>query len=151
LFEPGAPAGPSRRYTVLMDAILIDTQHKEQLIDITALVEQRITQACFRDGLCHLWCRHTTAALTVSENADPDVKRDILMALERIVGEDWPYTHAEGNSPAHMKSSLLGCALTLPVAGGKLALGTWQGVLFAEFDGPRIGRKVQVMVIPGGG
>ncbi len=142
---------PAPRYTYGMDVIALDTQAREQLIDITALVQRVITSAGIGDGVCHLWCRHTTAALTVNENADADVKLDLLLALSRIVSDSWPYTHAEGNSPAHVKSSLLGCELTVPVSGGKLALGTWQGVLFAEFDGPRTGREVQVTLIPSGG
>jgi secondary thiamine-phosphate synthase enzyme len=131
-----------------MDIISIDTHSTEQLIDITAQVRRIVADSGTSAGVCHLWCRHTTAALTINENADPDVKRDILMALSHIVSNSWPYTHGEGNSPAHVKSSLLGCQLTIPIADGKLALGTWQGVLFAEFDGPRAGRKVMVTVIP---
>jgi secondary thiamine-phosphate synthase enzyme len=133
-----------------MDIISIDTHATEQLVDITDLVQRIVSNSGVGEGLCHLWCRHTTAALTVNENADPDVKRDILMALSRIVSDSWPYTHAEGNSPAHVKSSLTGCQLSIPITGGKLALGTWQGVLFAEFDGPRAGRKVMVTVIADG-
>jgi len=131
-----------------MDIISIDTHGAEQLVDITALVQRIVANSGVSDGLCHLWCRHTTAGLTINENADPDVKRDILMALGRIVSDSWPYTHSEGNSPAHVKSSLIGCQLAIPIVGAKLALGTWQGVLFAEFDGPRAGRKVAVTVIP---
>jgi secondary thiamine-phosphate synthase enzyme len=130
-----------------MHTISIDTHSVEQLIDITAQVQQIVAGSGAGDGVCHLWCRHTTAGLTVNENSDPDVKRDILMALNHIVSNTWPYTHGEGNSPAHVKSSLIGCQLTIPIAGGELALGTWQGVLFAEFDGPRAGRKVVVTVI----
>lgn len=134
-----------------MHEIVIDTQAKEQLLDLTAQVRRIVAAAGIRDGLCHLWCPHTTAALTINENADPDVKQDLLLALSRIVIASWPYAHAEGNSAAHVKSSLLGCSLTLAVAHGELALGTWQGILFAEFDGPRSGRKVQVTFIPSGG
>lgn len=133
-----------------MDIISIDTHGAEQLVDITDIVQRIVASSGVAEGVCHLWCRHTTAGLTINENADPDVKRDLLMALQHIVSNSWPYTHGEGNSPAHVKSSLLGCQLTIPMAGGKLALGTWQGVLFAEFDGPRAGRKVMVTVIPSG-
>ena len=137
-------------YNYDMDIISIDTHGREQLIDITDLVQRVVASSGVAEGLCHLWCRHTTAGLTVNENADPDVIRDILMALDRIVSDAWPYTHAEGNSPAHVKSSLLGCQLTIPIVEGRIALGTWQGVLFAEFDGPRAGRKIMVTVIPSG-
>jgi secondary thiamine-phosphate synthase enzyme len=132
-----------------MASISIDTRQREEFIDITALVQRHIANSGITDGLCHLWCRHTSAALTVNENSDPDVQFDLLMGLERIVNNSWPYRHAEGNSPAHLKSSLLGCQLAVPVRGGKLALGTWQGIYFAEFDGPRAGRQVQVTVIVG--
>jgi secondary thiamine-phosphate synthase enzyme len=88
---------------------------------------------------------HTTAAVTINENADPDVKADILMALRKAVPAALPYEHAEGNSPAHAKSSLVGSSVTVIVAGGKLQLGTWQGICFCEFDGPRA-RQVWVHV-----
>ena len=130
-----------------MVTITLNTSAREQLIDITAQVARAVEQSGISDGVCHLLCQHTTAALTVNENADPDVKRDLLMALSRIVSDSWPYRHAEGNSAAHVKSSLLGCQLTLPVHGGRLALGRWQGVLFAEFDGPRQARQVQLTVV----
>lgn len=130
-----------------MATITLNTSAREQLIDITAQVARAVEQSGVADGVCYLLCQHTTAALTVNENADPDVKCDLLMALSRIVSDGWPYSHAEGNSPAHVKSSLLGCQLTLPVRGGRLALGRWQGVLFAEFDGPRQGRQVQLTMV----
>ena len=131
-----------------MELLTLDTQLRQELVDITPKVGAIIAASGVKDGICHLWCRHTTAAITINENADPDVKYDLLMALERIVGYDWPYQHAEGNSPAHVKSTLVGCQLTLPVSNGKLDMGTWQGVLFAEFDGPRRNRQVSVTVIP---
>jgi secondary thiamine-phosphate synthase enzyme len=131
-----------------MQIISLDTAQREQLIDISSQLQSVVSASGMREGLCHLWCLHTTAGLTINENADPNVKRDLLMALEPIVGRDWPYTHAEGNSVAHVKSSLMGCELSIPVSGGELALGTWQGVLFAEFDGPRRGRQVAVTLLP---
>ncbi|MBN2083549.1 YjbQ family protein [bacterium] len=134
-----------------MQIITLDTGAREVLIDITPRVAEVVAASQVKAGLCHLWCYHTTAALTINENADPDVKTDLLMALERIVGYDWPYQHAEDNSPAHVKSSLLGCQLTIPVNGGKLELGRWQGIIFAEFDGPRQGRRVSVSIINSGG
>ncbi len=89
-------------------------------------------------GLCHLFCTHTTAGLTVNENADPDVRHDLLLALDRTVPEDNPgYRHFEGNSAAHLKAALMGFDVTLPVENGKLALGRWQTIYFCEFDGPR--------------
>jgi secondary thiamine-phosphate synthase enzyme len=131
-----------------MQYISLDTSAKEQLIDITSQVREIVSRAGTLEGVVQLWCLHTTAALTVNENADPDVQHDLLMALERIVSFDWPYRHAEGNSPAHIKSSLLGCQLAVPVSDGQLALGSWQGIQFAEFDGPRRGRRVALTVVP---
>jgi secondary thiamine-phosphate synthase enzyme len=130
-----------------MQTITIASNKREELIDITSEVNAALARSGVREGLCHLFCRHTTAALTVNENADPDVKHDIIMGMERIVGYDWPYDHSEGNSPAHIKSSLLGASLLVPVADGRLALGRWQGVMFAEFDGPRPERKIQLTFV----
>ncbi|MCH7472270.1 YjbQ family protein [bacterium] len=134
-----------------MDMITLDTHQKEELIDVTGKVRQIVAASGVADGLCHIFCRHTTAGLTINENADPDVKRDILMALSRMVSDDWPYKHGEGNSPAHLKSSIMGCQLSIPIRSGRLELGTWQGILFAEFDGPRHGRRIHITVIHSGG
>jgi secondary thiamine-phosphate synthase enzyme len=131
-----------------MEIITLDTTVREQFVDITAQVRTIVEHKGVQDGMCLLWCRHTTAALTVNENTDPDVQSDIIMALGRIISSDWPYTHSEGNSTAHLKSSLIGCSLSLPIRGGELSMGVWQGVYFCEFDGPRKGRQVSVSVIP---
>lgn len=131
-----------------MSTVQIESQRAQELIDITARIQRAVADSGVKDGVCHLWCHHTTAALTVNENADPDVKNDLLMALGQVVADDWPYRHAEGNSPAHVKSSLIGCQLSVPVLDGHLLLGTWQGILFAEFDGPRKNRRVTASVIP---
>jgi len=98
------------------------------------------------EGICHLFIPHTTAAVTINENADPSVTRDILMMLNKLIPSEDDYRHLEGNSPAHIKSSLLGCSETVFVESGKLVLGTWQGIFFCEFDGPR-SRKVYVKVV----
>lgn len=91
-----------------------------------------------REGMCHVYCPHTTAGLTINENADPDVRHDMLLALEKVVpSDDASYRHAEGNSAAHVKASLMGFTVSLPIVDGRLALGTWQGVYLCEFDGPR--------------
>jgi secondary thiamine-phosphate synthase enzyme len=131
-----------------MDIITLDSHAWEELIDITPQIRDIVARRGVSDGICHLWCRHTTAALTVNENTDPDVAHDLLMALGRIVSRDWPYLHSEGNSTAHIKSSLLRCDLSLPVRGGELSMGVWQAVYFCEFDGPRQGRQVSIAVIP---
>ena len=97
-------------------------------------------------GICHLFAPHTTAGLTINENADPTVKADILMVLNKVVSDKEPYRHAEGNSPAHIKASLMGSGLTVLIADGRLVLGTWQGIFFCEFDGPR-SRRLLVKIV----
>ena len=107
--------------------------------DITAQVEEDVRESGIREGLCTVFCPHTTAAITINENADPNVQRDLKLALGDIFGRrDRPeYHHVEGNSHAHLKSSVVGASETIPVSGGRLVLGTWQGIYFCEFDGPR--------------
>ncbi len=122
--------------------IISDT--KTQIIDITEDVEKLVSKV--KKGICNIYCPHTTAGLIINENADPSVKDDILMQLNKIVPENATYSHTEGNSPAHIKSSLVGVSLNIPVVNGKLMLGTWQGIMFCEFDGPR-SRKVIVSLI----
>jgi len=126
----------------------VKTTRRCELVDITAEVRGAVRAAGVGEGLCVVWCPHTTAGITVNENADPDVRADLLMGLERIVDARWPFRHGEGNSDAHLKSTLVGCERTLVVRGGELRLGTWQAVFFCEFDGPR-SRRVEVTVLPG--
>ncbi len=128
-----------------MKMIELRTRTKDEIVDLTAEVARIVDASGVTDGLCAVFVPHTTAAVTINENADPDVKADILMTLGKAVPEGLPYAHAEGNSPAHVKSSLIGSSVTVIVAGGKLRLGTWQGISFCEFDGPR-SRKVWVHV-----
>ena len=119
--------------------------------DITAQVELDVRESGIREGLCTVFCPHTTAAITINENADPDVQRDLKLALGDIFGRsDRPeYRHMEGNSHAHLKSSLVGASEVIPITGGSLALGTWQGIYFCEFDGPRHRRfHVQLVECP---
>jgi len=122
----------------------IRSQEKRQLVDIADQVQHAVAESGVREGLCQLFVPHTTAGLTLNENWDPTVGRDILSALERIVPSR-PYSHREGNSPAHIMASLVGCEATLFIENGRLLLGTWQGVFLAEFDGPR-SRRVLVRV-----
>lgn len=129
-----------------MDTLEVRSRTREELIDLTGEVGRLVAAAGVKDGLCFVFVPHTTAAVTINENADPDVKADILMALRKVVPDGLPYEHAEGNSPAHVKSSLVGSSLTVIVEGGRLQLGTWQGICFCEFDGPRT-RKVWVQVV----
>ena len=100
------------------------------------------------EGVCHIFAAHTTAGLTINENADPSVQSDILMVLNKIISEKEAYRHLEGNSPAHLKASLMGPQFTVLVSHGRLLLGTWQGVFLCEFDGPRT-RKVYIKIMAG--
>ncbi len=113
------------------------TTARNQLIDISAQVRDFIISSKFRDGLCVVFVPHTTAAITINENADPSVKSDILRKLSESFPQEDGYRHTEGNSDSHIKSSLVGCSETVLVDNGELLLGTWQGIYFCEFDGPR--------------
>ncbi len=115
-------------------------------MDITRLVEQAAADAKVTDGVCIVFVPHTTAGVTINENADPDVAQDILRFLAESIPKKWPYRHLEGNSDAHIKVSLVGSSVQVPLAGGGLALGPWQAVYLAEFDGPRT-REIQVVVL----
>ncbi len=129
-----------------MDTIEIRTSTREECVDLTAEVGRAVAASGVASGMCVVAVPHTTAGVTVNENADPDVRADLLMILRRIVPDALPYAHAEGNSPAHVKASLIGSSVTLIVEGGRLQLGTWQGIFFCEFDGPRT-REVRVQII----
>jgi secondary thiamine-phosphate synthase enzyme len=120
-----------------MRTIEVKTQAREELVDITARVREELVSSGVKDGICHVYVPHTTAAVTINENADPSVKEDILMALRKIVPDSLPYRHSEGNSPAHVKACLIGSSIKVIIDEGQLALGTWQGIFFCEFDGPR--------------
>ena len=120
-----------------MISLSLETAERTMLVDVTPLVEQALAASGLREGAVLVFCPHTTAGMTVNEDADPSVRRDLLMALERLVPADLPFAHLEGNSDAHVKASLMGSSVTVPVEDGHLALGTWQGIYFAEFDGPR--------------
>ena len=113
----------------------VRTQRRAGFVDITRDVAALVRDA--GDGVVLVYVPHTTAGVTINENADPSVRDDLEMALQRLVPEDLPFTHAEGNSDAHTKASLMGSSVSVPVQGGALQLGTWQGIYFAEFDGPR--------------
>ncbi|MHB8762839.1 MAG: secondary thiamine-phosphate synthase enzyme YjbQ [Deferrisomatales bacterium] len=123
----------------------VQTPGRERLVEVTRQVAQALAASGVTEGLCTVFVPHTTAGVTVNENADPDVARDLLAFLAEAVPRTGPYRHGEGNSDAHIKASLLGHSAQLPVTGGGLALGTWQGIFLAEFDGPRH-RRVHVVV-----
>lgn len=120
----------------------------EEFVNITDRVREALTKSVIAEGICVVFCPHTTAGLTINENADPDVIRDLLFALDKTYPHRTEFRHSEGNSPAHLKASTMGSSLTLLVTGGKLVLGTWQGVYFCEFDGPR-SRTFYVKVMEG--
>jgi secondary thiamine-phosphate synthase enzyme len=123
-----------------MDAeFTVVSKKREELVDVTEKVEEFVSKSAKKSGICIVYTPHTTAAVTINENADPDVCADILASLNDIV-KDVGFRHSEGNSAAHVKSSLLGCSQTVIVESGKLKLGTWQGIYLCEFDGPRTRR-----------
>jgi secondary thiamine-phosphate synthase enzyme len=126
-----------------MTLLTIETAARFEMIDITGRVAALVRESGIKQGICHAFVPHTTAAVTINENADPDVPRDILAALDRIVPFSGRYLHAEGNAAAHVKASLFGSSQTLLIEDGSLVLGTWQSLFFCEFDGPRT-RKVLV-------
>ena len=131
-----------------MDRIEVPTQSKQEFQDITSQVQEVVDQSGISDGLCFLFCPHTTAGLTLNENWDPSVRHDLGIVFNDLVPQRNDFRHSEGNSPAHAKTTLTGSSLTLFVDDGKLVLGSWQGVYLAEFDGSRR-RKVFIKVIEG--
>lgn len=131
-----------------MPALSIATSAREELVAITREVQDLVGAQGWDNGAVLLYCPHTTCAVTVNEQADPDVARDISVNLSRFIPRHGDYRHAEGNSDAHIKSSLVGCEQLVPLAGGRLQLGTWQGLYFCEFDGPRR-RTLWVSFLPG--
>ena len=132
-----------------MQTFQVRTSTRTEFINVSRPVQEAVKKAGVEDGICIIFVPHTTAGVTINENADPSVVHDIVMALNKIVLFQDQYRHLEGNSPAHIKASLVGCSETVFVESGKLVLGTWQGIFFCEFDGPR-NRKVHVRVVSDG-
>ncbi|RKX79555.1 MAG: YjbQ family protein [Spirochaetes bacterium] len=120
-----------------MESFKISTRSKTELIEITGQVQRVVSSSGVREGVCHVFIPHTTAGVTVNESADPSVRKDLIMALNRVIPLNDAYAHMEGNAPAHIKASMVGSSVTIPVSEGAIALGTWQGIFFCEFDGPR--------------
>lgn len=120
-----------------METLTLHTTTREQMLDITSAIRELVSTRGWRDGALLLFCPHTTGALTVNEAADPDVARDMTVNMGHLVPRHGDYRHAEGNSDAHIKTSLFGPSLMLIVDGGEVRLGTWQGIYFCEWDGPR--------------
>ena len=130
----------------MLKKLSVGTTQHSQMVDITALIQRAVTDSGIRDGICTVFIPHTTAAVTINENADPDVVRDFLAEINKIVPWEDGYRHAEGNSAAHLKASMIGFSQQIIIDGGQLLLGTWQGIYFCEFDGPRQ-RKVYVKLM----
>lgn len=126
----------------------VRTSARCEFVNIDAQVQKAVAASGVSDGVCLVFVPHTTAAVTINENADPDVRRDIIAELDKVIPLANNYQHMEGNAAAHIKASLLGCSAAVVVQNGKLNLGTWQSLFFCEFDGPRT-RQVWVKVLPG--
>jgi secondary thiamine-phosphate synthase enzyme len=129
-----------------MQTLIVKTDRRTQLLNVTAQVEKAVTASGVTTGICYLYVPHTTAAITINECADPDVARDVEGALDRLIPVAGPYRHSEGNSDSHVKAVLVGANQIIHIEGGKLVLGRWQGVFFCEFDGPR-DRRLQVKIL----
>ncbi len=132
----------------MIHTLSVRTHSRTEILDLTGQVQEMVRQSDVEEGVCHIFVAHTTAGLTINENADPSVKSDILMVLNKVISDKETYRHMEGNSPAHIKASLMGPNLTVLVSGGRLLLGTRQGIYLCEFDGPRT-RKVHVKLMAG--
>jgi len=130
----------------MMVQLEVRTRAQSEFLDITSQVQQAVDESGVQEGVCHVLVPHTTAGLTLNENWDPDVRGDLVRAMAAMV-PNVPYHHGEGNSPAHLMSTLVGAIETLLLTGGRLMLGSWQGVYLAEFDGPR-SRRVLVRIVP---
>ena len=130
----------------MLKEITIQTNTQAQILDITAQVQNAVDESGIAEGLCCVFIPHTTAGVTINENADPSVKQDIVMELDKVIPFDDSYSHLEGNSAAHIKASIIGFSVNVPVKNNNLLLGTWQGICFCEFDGPRR-RKFYVKII----
>jgi len=130
----------------MIKTISVKTSQRNQLIDITSEIQSIVSESAVSDGTVELFVPHTTAAVTINENSDPDVETDINTFLEKLIPQNSEFRHAEGNSDSHLKSSLVGPGLRVFISNGRLLLGTWQGIYFCEFDGPRT-RKLHIKVL----
>ena len=132
----------------MIKQLRVKSSSRTEFIDITSGVQRLVVESGVRSGICHIYVPHTTSAITINENSDPNVGRDILKELNKVIPFDDQYGHNEGNSAAHIKSSLMGVSKAIMIEDSRLALGTWQAIFFCEFDGPR-DRRVQVKVMAG--
>lgn len=129
-----------------MERISVRTGRRQEFVEITGIVEDAVKKSGVKSGICYIYVPHTTCGLTINENADPSVKADILSKLEELIPENGRYSHLEGNSDAHIKSSILGHCLSVIIEEGSLQLGTWQGIFLCEFDGPRT-RQIWIKIL----
>ena len=129
-----------------LQQITVKTPGREELVDITRQVQQAVAATGVASGMVYIYSPHTTAGLTIQENADPDVRHDVMIHLARLVPNRPDFRHMEGNSDAHIKTAMMGASQTVPLEGGRMALGTWQAIYLCEFDGPRT-RRVLVKVL----
>lgn len=129
-----------------MEKLSIKTSLRVELLEITNMIQTEISKSKVNAGICFVFCPHTTAGLTINENADPSVRKDIVAAFNKLVSANAGYAHSEGNSDGHIKASLFGSSLSVFIENGALALGTWQGIYFCEGDGPRT-REVWIKII----
>jgi len=121
----------------MLREITIPTSSHTQILDITSQVQKAVRESGIAEGLCCIYVPHTTAGVTINENADPSVKQDLVMELNKVIPFNDNYSHLEGNAAAHIKASIIGSSVNIPVKNNNLLLGTWQGICFCEFDGPR--------------
>ena len=132
----------------MIKQLSVKTSSQVELVDITSLIQNTVRESKVKSGICSVYVPHTTAGVTINENADPSVKSDIIKELNKVIPFDDNYSHLEGNAAAHIKSTLVGASETIMIENGSLVLGTWQGIFFCEFDGPR-SRKLIVKIIQG--
>ncbi len=125
--------------------ISLTTNSRSEFVNVTAEIKAEVARAGIKNGVCNIFVPHTTAGITINENTDPNVTRDLIQTLERLVPRTGDYRHSEGNSDAHLKASMVGFSCSIPIINSQLSLGTWQGIYFCEFDGPR-NRKLKVGV-----
>jgi secondary thiamine-phosphate synthase enzyme len=130
----------------MLETLSVRTTTRTEFLELTTQVQEVVRRSGVAEGFCHIFVPHTTAAVTINENTDPSVKADILMVLAKLISDQESYRHLEGNAPAHVKASVLGPQVTVLISGSRLLLGTWQGIFFCEFDGPR-SRRVHVKIV----
>ena len=134
----------------MLKTITISTSKKEDFVDITSKVNKIVSESGVKEGICILFTPHATGAITINENADPNVPFDILKALDEIIPQGkWKHDKIDNNAAAHIKSSIIGPSQTIPIKNGYITLGTWQAIMFCEFDGPRGDRRIMVKIIKG--